>query len=212
MNYLGEENVRYSGQIPYLGIDEIAQKAEELLNECWDGCFPINIEVICDYLGIAVVPVRGLSEEIGAEAYLAVDFKTIYVDLVGYKKESARYRFSVAHELGHYVLHQVYYPCELGSLEEWQCLVSNLNYVEFQANYFAGSLLAPEEELIAALNAEFEGSFVRNCWSKEHKEFSDALSKLRKSFKISKQVLSRRMRDLMPGAEKFDEVAIELRR
>ena len=30
MNYLGEENVRYSGQIPYLGIDEIAQKAEEL--------------------------------------------------------------------------------------------------------------------------------------------------------------------------------------
>lgn len=212
VDYSGGADLSYAGQLPRLGRDEIAVKAEELLDECWDGCLPIDVEAICDYLGIAIVPVKGLREELGVEAYTAVDFRTIYADWVEYESESARYRFSVAHELGHYVLHQMYYPCEIGSFEEWRCSASNMDYVEYQANYFAGSLLAPEMELVGALNVKFDGSFARNCWCWGRDEFRQALGDVRKLFRISEQALARRMRDLMPGAEQFDEVAMGLGR
>ena len=207
----GSRGLGFASQMPYLGKDEIAERARDLLEVCWDGSFPVDVEKICDYLGVAIIPVQGLREEFEVEAFLAADFKMIYVDLSGYEKESVRYRFSVAHELGHYILHQEYYPSGIGSFEEWKFLASNFDYVEFQANYFAASLLAPERELVGALDREFGGSFVRNCWNKSHGEFGDALKRVRKFFKVSEQVLARRMRDLMPGAEEFDEVAVGLR-
>lgn len=209
MVYLGE-----AGQIPYLGRDEIAQRAEELLDECWDGKFPIDVEAICDYLGIAIVPVQGLREELEVEAYTAVDFKTIYVDSLRYLDGGARYRFSVAHELGHYILHGEFFSSRTESFEEWRGLASgyDCNYVESQANYFAGCLLAPENVLIGVLNKEFDGSFARNCWNRRHEDFKNILYGVQKFFRVSEQVLARRMRDTMPGAEKFEEVAAGLGR
>lgn len=209
MVYLGE-----GGQIPYLGRDEIVQRAETLLDECWDGDFPIDVEAICDYLGIAIVPVQGLREELEVEAYMAVDFKTIYVDSSRYLDGGARYRFSVAHELGHYILHREFFSSRTESFEEWQGLASGYDcgYVESQANCFAGCLLAPENVLIGVLNREFDGSFARNCWNRGHEEFKNILYGVQKFFRVSEQVLARRMRDIMPGAEKFEEVAAGLGR
>ena len=209
---MGRDDYCNAGQIPRMGRDEIASRAEELLDECWDGRLPIDVEAICDYLGIAIVPVRGLKKEFEVEAYTAVDFKTIYVDWSSYESGDARYRFSVAHELGHFALHREYFPSRVEDFDEWRGMASNLGYVEFQANYFAGSLLAPEVDLIFALNSEFGGSFARNCWETSREEFRSVLNRVQKFFGVSRQVLARRMRDLMPGAEMFEEVAMGLRR
>ena len=197
------------GQIPYLCKAEIAKRAEELLDECWDGAFPINVEAICDYLGVAVVPVKGLVGALGVDAYISADFKTIYVEQQGYEDESYRYRFSLAHELGHLVLHREYFSSRVDGFEEWKGLVlGKMNgCVEFQANYFAGSLLAPEGELVGVMNKEFDGSFARNCWNKSHGEFRHILYEARRFFMVSEQVLARRMCDVFPGAEGFDEIA-----
>ena len=191
------------GQVPRLGKEEIARRAEELLEECWDGHFPVNVEGICDYLGIAIIPVNGLREELGVEAYMAVDFKTIYVDWSGYENEGVRYRFSVAHEVGHFILHREFFSSRMNYFEEWRGLNPgcNYNYVEWQANYFAGCLLAPENELVHILNMEYDGSFVRNCFMMGRSGLERAVDKMRRMFKVSEQVVTRRISDTVYGVE-----------
>ena len=187
-------------QLPRLGKDEIIQRVEELLDECWDGVFPVDVEAVCDYLGVAIVPVVGLQIEFGVEAFIAADFETIYVDNAGFQEENNRYRFSVAHELGHLVLHRDYFSSRVESFDEWVSLVSGgCNYAEFQANYFAGSLLAPEEELAGVLNAKFGGSMARNYWRVGREEFERIMREVRKFFKISEQVVTRRMGEMVYG-------------
>lgn len=207
MTYLGE-----GGQIPFLSKATITSHAVELLDECWDGMFPVDIEAICDFLGVALLPVVGLSDSFHIDAFIAADFKRIFVDEQAYRQESHRYRFSVAHELGHLILHREYYSSRINSLEEWLGLSRNMDhdYVEFQANYFAGSLLTPGNYLTLFLNQEFNGSFSRNCWSTSRGELKFILSRAKQFFRVSDQVIARRMRDTFPGAEGLDIVTNRL--
>lgn len=198
MSYLGE-----MGQMPFLGKAEIARRVEELLDECWDGKYPVDIESVCDYLGIALLPVRNLAHTFQVDAFLAADFKTIFVDEEGYERESYRYRFSVAHELGHYVLHRDYCSSRVESYEEWLGLSQNANsgYVEFQANYFAGSLLVPENELVGVLNEEFGGNMARYYWWVRREELERIMREVRRFFKVSEQVVKRRMGEMVYGLD-----------
>lgn len=196
MVYLGEVT-----QIPFMSKGEIASKAEGLLNECWDGVFPIDIEKLCDYLKIAILPVAGLADNFRIDAFISTDFKTIYADAEKYRRENHRYRFSVAHELGHYILHKEYFSSRVWSFEEWKDLSGSgvSRVAEFQANYFAGSLLAPEGALLAMLNTELGGSFARNYFTTGSKELKNMLTSLQKLFNVSKEVVSRRIQDTVYG-------------
>lgn len=188
-------------QIPRLGRLEIEKKAQELLDLYFDGSFPVNIESVCDYLGLAIMPVRGLKGYFGVDAFIAADFKTIYVDEVGFRAGTNRYRFSLAHEIGHFVLHREYFPNRIESLEEWigSSAYSGRNYVEYQANYFAGCLLAPEDELIWMLNTMYDGNFARNYYRVEQRNHTKVLTKMRRWFMVSEQVMTRRMQDVVYG-------------
>lgn len=207
MTYLDE-----CEQIPYLGRTEMLRETEELLSEYWNGVFPVDIEAICDQLGISIIPVRNLSRVFRIDAYISADFKSIYVDQYEYENESSRYRFSLAHELGHYILHRDYYPSRINDYNEWHAFTNgfSVNYVEYQANFFAGNLLAPEDELIDFLNRRYDGSFARNCWTRGHEEFDDTLRGLKKFFMVSDQVIAYRMRDTIFGSRRLNEVAVKL--
>ena len=196
MVYLGE-----AVQIPFISKSEIASRAEGLLNEYWDEVFPIDIEKLCDYLKIAILPVAGLADNFRIDAFISTDFKTIYADAEKYKRENHRYRFSVAHELGHYILHREYFSSRVWSFEEWKDLSGSgvSGVAEFQANYFAGSLLAPEGALLAMLNTEFGGSFARNYLTTGSKELKNMLTSLQKLFNVSKEVVSWRIQDTVYG-------------
>ena len=204
MTYLDE-----SRQIPYLGKSEITQKAEGLLDECWDGIFPINIEMICDYLDISIIPIEGLAKTFQVDAFVSSDFRIIYVEQQEFEKESNRYRFSLAHELGHYVLHREYFSSRVEDFEEWRGFSRGItnDYVERQANYFAGSLLAPESALVRVMNSEFDGSFARNVFSRSHGEFRYILRNVQSFFMVSEQVMARRMSDVFLGVDGFEEIA-----
>ena len=52
MNDLGAKNLNITGQFPRLGRDEIVRRVEELFDECWDGCFPIDVEKLYSLLFI----------------------------------------------------------------------------------------------------------------------------------------------------------------
>lgn len=209
MSYLGGANYPVPSQrvtstmchIPRLDRSEIELKTEELLGECWDGKFPIDIEKICDYLKISIVPVAGLSEKFGMDAFIAASFTTIYVDFDEFRAESNRYRFSIAHEIGHFVLHREYFPSRVESFTEWAGSVINdlCGYVESQANCFAGCLLVPEGEIMRILNAEYEKSFVRNYYKMERSKYVEVLAKMRQWFMVSGQVVARRMRNVVYG-------------
>lgn len=198
MVYLGE-----GGQIPYLSKDEIAKRAREVLDKYWDSNLPVDVEMLCDRMGVSILPVPNLAKTFYIDAFISADFKTIYVDNHEFEKESHRYRFSVAHELGHFVLHRKYYPAGTGDLRKWLKISRSIanNYAEFQANYFAGNLLVPENDLVRILNDEFAGSFAKNYWDASPRELWEALKNVRKSFQVSDQVIARRMRDAFPGVE-----------
>ncbi len=208
MTYLGE-----GGKIPYLRKDDIADEALNVLEECSDGPFPVDVEAICDNLGIGIFPIIGLSRNFRVDAFISADFKTIYVDSREFEKDSHRYRFSLAHELGHFILHKKYCPDGVDDLKEWFRIFRRFinNYAEFQANYFAGSMLVPESELVRILDEEFDGSFVKNGWNKNHEEFKDVLYNVRKLFMVSEQMMARRVRDTFLGSEAFDEIADAIR-
>jgi Zn-dependent peptidase ImmA (M78 family) len=101
------------------------------------------------HMGIDIVPVAGLRRRHHIDAYLAQDLTTIYVDPEVQQKHSARFRFTLAHELGHLVLHKsLYEAANYTDIDGWlefhtSLTKTHLNRYEGQASSFAGTLLLP---------------------------------------------------------------------
>jgi len=99
---------------------------------------PIDVEAAAAGLSLRLVVKRRMS----AEALLALTEKTIYVN--GSAPMNRR-RFSVAHEIGHYVLDH-----ERERLDRYEEETQSGSKVwEAEANYFASALLMPKTELTA---------------------------------------------------------------
>lgn len=106
-------------------------------------------------------PLQSLKESGDVDALLRGDLTTIMVDAGEYMDDRSqnRIRFSIAHELGHFVLHRdIYQGIGYGSVEEWIEFVQKIpevqyGYVEQQAYEFAGRLLVPVDRLRLELKA-----------------------------------------------------------
>jgi hypothetical protein len=117
--------------------------------------YPLDVEEIveCD-LGIEIRLASGVLEEFGSPAQIAPgdDHPIITVDANQYKHQTTFYRYSVAHEIGHYVLHldwlsQVWKM--VVSVDTWKQVImsssdEDYRWIEGQAEEFASYLLAPE--------------------------------------------------------------------
>jgi Zn-dependent peptidase ImmA (M78 family) len=142
-----------------LSYDDIRREAEEFLDDFHSSLeIPTPIEEIVEFdLAMEVVPILGLKAEIRVDAFLASDLSAIYMDEETLELNPNRYRFSLAHETGHWWLHdELYQTTEVTSVKEWkevlEVLGSNYRWFEFQANSFAGLILVPP----ASLKARFE--------------------------------------------------------
>lgn len=141
----------------YIPSTQIKQAADQVRNAYAKGIFPVPIEIIIERdCGLDIWPEPGLRSIIRSDAYLATNFQTIYVDNNIYMNDRylRRNRFSLAHELGHFVLHKSLYSKFsftktkdylefIESFEPWAW-----DQVETQANIFAGNILMPEEVVI----------------------------------------------------------------
>lgn len=102
-------------------------------------------------LGLDIVPTPGLLTGRGINGYLSSDRTTIYVDEHLFRDVPNRYRFTLAHEVGHLVLHSdLYHAFE--SDDAWlkfreHIARHDLSSTEYQANTFAGLILVPESAL-----------------------------------------------------------------
>ena len=94
---------------PFISREQIWEEADKLRVKYWPPKkLPIDIETIAEFdLGLDFLPIDGLRREGDTDALLLGDLKTIAIDKSDYLDNRAqnRLRFSIAHEVGHLVLH-----------------------------------------------------------------------------------------------------------
>lgn len=120
---------------------------------------PVDVLSIVELeLGLDPVPFPDLYDTFHVDACLMVDMTGIYIDQkafydweAGDRWEEKRLRFSLAHELGHFVLHEDEIRANsFGSIEDfrrWAGNKANRRSAEYQADEFAGRLLVPIDVL-----------------------------------------------------------------
>ncbi len=138
-------------EIDFLNESKIEEIAEEFRSTFWDSRIPIDIELIIEKrLKLDLIPVSQMKRDYGIEAFISLNMKEIYYDS---NIIETRIRFSMAHEIGHMVLHKDSIA-ELRS-DDYREYRENINKIpastidraEIQASAFASYLLMPSLEL-----------------------------------------------------------------
>ena len=94
--------------IEYLDLSVIATHAQDILiRTSRENEIPVDIEMIVESdLAIRPIPVHGLMDGFSIDGFTCKDFTSIYVDQDIFWKSEQRYRFTLAHEVGHCILHR----------------------------------------------------------------------------------------------------------
>ncbi len=144
----------WSGR-PVLSWEDLRREAAEFLDTYHaEGTIPIPIAEIVEFdFELEIIPVEGIKDELRVDAFLTSDLTSIYIDEYVLTHVPNRYRFSLAHELGHYWLHQDLYEANrIRSVQDYRNLQAEIGqedyrWLEWQANAFAGLILVPQPQL-----------------------------------------------------------------
>jgi len=194
----------------YYPSQTIRQTADDFRNTYWHSEeLPIDIAGIVELdLKLEIRPVDRLKEFLDIDALLFGNMKGITVDKQDFMNDKAqnRLRFSLAHEIGHYVLHRdVYNNFPYDDPDGWIELTQQIpkeeyDWIEYHANEFAGRLLVArdflEKDLKKAVkHAESTGFSKWNALDKDRKEFAKEYiaSAICKKYGVSQQVIMRRL-------------------
>ena len=142
--------------VPFLTDEEIEDEANAFLNENQpEGDIPVLIEEIIEFnLGLEIRPIRGLKVRFGFEGAISHDMMAILVDEESMLKFPNRYRFTLAHEISHSILHGAYIESlTFKEMEDWKRAVLSIDpktysRMERQAYTLAGHILIPRQQLI----------------------------------------------------------------
>ncbi|MCF8226580.1 MAG: ImmA/IrrE family metallo-endopeptidase [Bacteroidales bacterium] len=191
--------------------DRIRRIVEEFRNEYIDpvDTIPVPIHKIIEFkLGLEIQPIYGLKDKVDKEGFLQSNLTTISVDSKTYLDDRYKFRlnFTLAHEIGHLILHaeqykNINFASEKEFIEFQQSVdEESLEWFEKQANEFAGRLLVPIDNLRKLVAAEKNHckqfteklkNGVEELSDKEIESFViDALaSRIYKKFEVSKDVV-----------------------
>ncbi len=143
-------------KIPFIDRKIIKTKADQFREKYWDKSIPVDIEKIVSIkLRMDVIPISGLKDDFDIDAFITSDWSGVYIDLKSLTNDRLinRLRFSLAHEIGHYVLHKEIYESFgiilAADFYQYHELLPQEEYskLEIQAFIFAGYLLVPREIL-----------------------------------------------------------------
>ncbi len=151
--------------VPFLSEDEIERIAQAFLAEhCPEALeptpvVPTPIEIIIEKkLGLEIVLFRGYRDRFGIDGSLSTDLSNITVDEHVFEKYPSRLHFTLAHEVGHFVLHREQLAqLAANTTAEWSANILGIpardyKSVEIQANMFAGHILVPTKKLFTAID------------------------------------------------------------
>jgi len=160
---------------------------------------PIDIELLIEKNDLDLIPLAGLKRNFSIDAYLSVNKKTIYYDP---DVNETRIRFSIAHEFGHFILHnKLIEDSHISNIAEWKDYIKKFPewmwaLIEKHANEFAGQILAPKENIEKAITGYSEKlKEIREKIPSDIELVRDYLAiPLGRQFGVSDQVMSIRLK------------------
>ncbi len=157
-------------------MSEITKNRELVLNIIDEKTKPpVLVVPIADRLGIEVYNVRGWSDKLSGMIRRDTEDggKSGYAIYVNARHAETRRRFTIAHEIAHYVLHKNLIRDGIVDDTLYRSGLSNL--IETEANRFAAEILMPTHLIRAAIRKE------------------SSISKLAEQFKVSSEAMAIRL-------------------
>jgi len=115
---------------------------------------PIPIEEIAEQkLNLKIREQMNLKEDYDVDGFLTSDLTTIFIDFNLYMNFENRSRFTIAHEIGHFVLHgEIFKNLNINSVDKLNELAIKITdeeyrWLEYQAYSFASHVLVPKNLL-----------------------------------------------------------------
>ena len=169
-------------------LAEIESRAEAVLHEHAFGRVPVPIISICRAMGIDVFYSDFRRPNVSGAIVGKSGKFTIYVRR---SEPEPRQRFTVAHELGHYILHLADKAADLGYTDELPekryvaaFRSAHLGSEEEEANAFAAAILMPAKAIQS-----------RASWAVDE-DYDDGARDLARQFHVSYAAMTRRLAEL----------------
>ena len=196
----------------YLPYDRIREITSQFLKKYHpSGTIPVPIEEIIEFqMGINIVPMPGLQDTLENDGFemlgfTSSDLKDITVDQWIWQHRPGRYRFTLAHEVGHIVMHQeLYEAASFRTIEEWKKFINGIpdkihGRYEWQAYAFAGLVLVPRDPLKVIVDKHIKA--ILKLLEKEKIPLSEAWESIwdqiyelaARDFAVSPEVIQRRI-------------------
>jgi len=159
---------------------------------------PIPIEEIIELnLGVKISTIPNLKRDFSIDGFINSSFDAITVDDEVFNNCEQRARFTIAHELGHGILHQkIYKQFTFNGLEDYikfqnKIPQKDLYWLDIQANIFAGCVLVPTKKLKEEIKNALEEVGIKGKIQKDYG--LPFLEKLPLKFNVSAGVIIRRI-------------------
>ena len=196
--------------VPYLEYEDIRQGANVFLGRYYPAkSIPLPIERIVEQnLQLDIVPIPNLLKDHRVDGFIKSNGREIVIDEFICDRRPARYRFTLAHEVGHLQMHLgLFTKVGIGRVQDWIAFWNDLSeksrrYLEWQANAFAGLVLVPGEHLESEIRS-WVGKFSREIIIARNAKISEESieDQLRKAisdqiclrFEVSPEVINRRI-------------------
>lgn len=144
-------------EVPYRSYEILRRVAADFLKEHHPvGSIPVPIEEIVEFrFRLDIIPIQGMLRGEDVHAFVSRDMTSISIDSYIQENSPTTYRFSLAHELAHLLIHrEVIGQYEFDTLAEWKAVVTGIDEnvfaeLEWQAHELAGLMLVPAEALAA---------------------------------------------------------------
>ena len=188
---------------PYLPYDRLRTISESFLAEHNSPmALPVPIEDIVEFrLHMDVIHEPGLHSTFQIDSFLSADCTEIRVDENVWQRYPERYRFSLAHEVSHSIIHRdIIASLRADTITEWKTAIASIpeeeySFLEWQAYCLAGLILVPA----GPLKSEFQSLASRaRAAGVDLADTSDTSRKiiesnLARSFAVSRPVITKRM-------------------
>ncbi len=197
--------------IPYLSVGRLRNKAEGFLEANHPSrSLPIPIEQIVERLKIDIVPIANLQEWFDMVGCTSADMKYIYVDQSVADSRESRFRFTLAHEIGHVWLHKEAFTNlreDAPEPGEWRAFIRGIpsaiySSMEWQANTFAGLVLVPSsclrrgfDQSVGAIRKMMKSPALKRVPKQQITEIAweELTTRLAAHFSVSEAVIHRRL-------------------
>ena len=187
-------------EVKYLSPHELSEIGEQLLRRYNPAnTFPVPIEEITELeLGISILPVPNLRKDKAIDAYISHDFQHIIIDDDCYKRFITRTRFSIAHEVAHFLLHKSLYQSQGITTEEEYINFSRsiptqtVNRIEWQSYSLAGFILVPRAEFKILVDRAI--NVAGGSEKLSFLDLSNLVDDLKSHFNVSGEVIQRRFK------------------